>query len=167
MHGHRQHDGGVHQKAVGEDDLPHGAQTRQHRDLGGEGLVGNRGSRVAGTVQDKDTEEVGHALAESGQRQAGDVLVGAQGDGQEGVDQAAQHRGCNGAERGDQDADQAIGVGGGVLIGPGAGKTGKAAQVHNAGHAQIQVAGFLGHGLAQCAVHNDGAKGDSAHDPCN
>ena len=64
--------------------LPHGAQTRQHRDLGGEGLVGNRGSRVAGTVQDKDTEEVGHALAESGQRQAGDVLVGAQGDGQEG-----------------------------------------------------------------------------------
>ena len=167
VHGDCQHNGRVNQKAVGEHDLPDRAKPRQHRDLGSKSLVGHRSGGIAGTVEDKDAEEVCHAHAEGGQRQTGDVLVGAQGDGQKRVDQTAQHRSRNGADHGDQDADQAVGVGGGVLIRPGAGKTGKAAQVHDARHAQVQVAGLLGHGLAQSAVHDDGAKRDGAHDPCN
>ena len=47
------------------------------------------------------------------------------------------------------------------------GQAGDAAQVHDARHAEVQVAGFLGHGLAQRTVHDNCAKRDGAHDPRN
>ena len=84
--------GGVGKKAVAEHRAPQIAQTRQNRDLGGKRLVGNRGGGVAGTFQNEHAEEVRHAHAEGRQREAGHVLIGAQADGQEAVDQATEHR---------------------------------------------------------------------------
>ena len=164
---HSQQDRRIDEKTVGEHDLPDVAQTRQHGNFGAERLVGDGSGGVAGAVQDKHAEEVCHTHAEGRQRQTGDVLVGAQGDGQERIDQAARHRGQNSTGQGDQDADKAVGVGSAVLIGPGAGKARETAQVHDARHAEVQVAGFLGHGLAQRTVHDNCAKRDGAHDPRN
>ena len=162
-----QHDSRVGQKAVGEHGLPQRTQTGQDGELCAERLVGNGGGGVAGTVEDKDAEEVCHAHAEGRQRQTGDILVGAQADGQKGVDQAAGHAGKDRAGHSDQDADKAVGAGGGILIRPGAGKAGKAAQIHDARHAEVEVAGFFGHGLAERTVHNDRTERDGTHDPCN
>src|SRR5699024_2327462 len=96
---HSQQDGRIRQEAVTEQQLARRPQAGQHRDPGGESLVGQRGRAVGGAVQDEDAEEVGHAHAEGGQRQAGDVLVGPQRDGQEVVDQPAQRAGRQGADQ--------------------------------------------------------------------
>ena len=162
-----QHNGRISQKAVREKHLAHNAKAGKHRNHGTECFISQRCRGVAGTVQDKHTKKVCHTHAKGGQRKAGHVLVCTQGDGQEGVNQTAQG-GCDqGAQQGQNYADKGAGVGAEFFVIISAGKTGKAAQVHDTGNTQVQVARFFRQGLAQSAVHNDSAKRDGTQDPCN
>ena len=86
---------------------------------------------------------------------AGDVLVGAERDGQEAVEQAHQQASPTG--------EQSIGMPmarkrvhvrrrDGLLIEERADDAADAADVHDAGNAEVQVAGFLRQDLARAAV---------------
>ena len=113
---------------MGKQQRTQGAHVAQ----GGVGDVGAGGdghgdlAHAAGQLVEAAAEEVGHAAAEDGQRKTGDVLVGPEGDGEEGVNQPAEggkqeaayeaedqtHHGGGAAvqfveERGDQTADGA------------------------------------------------------------
>ena len=161
-----QNDGGIDHETVVEDRLADNAQTGKHGQLGLKGFV-DHALRGGASVENVYAEKVCHAHAKRGQRKAGHVLIGAQADGQKAVNQAAQHRRGEGAEQRNHDAERHVRIGGGVLIQISACETGESAQIHDARHAEVQVAAFFGDNFAHCAVHDDGAEGDGAHDPCD
>ena len=106
-------------------------------------------------------KEVGHTAAEDGQRQAGDVLVGPEGDGQETVQQTAQGGGGERRQQRDHQTHETGGIGIVELIEEGGRQSRNTAQIHDPGDAQVQVAGFLCQDLAHGAEQNDGAELDS------
>ena len=161
-----QNDGGVNHETVVEHGLTQDAEIGEHRQFGLEGLV-DHALRRGAAVEDIYAEEVCHAHAEGGQGKAGHVLIGAQADGQKAVNQAAEHRSSESAEQRDHDAKRHVRVGSGVFIQISACEPRKTAQIHDAGNAEIQVAAFFGDNFAHRAVHDDGAEGDGAHDPCD
>ena len=137
-----------------EDGRAVGAGGHSHGDL-----TDAAGQSVQGTA-----EEVGNTAAKDGQGQAGDILVGTEGDGQEAVKQTAQsgrHKSCKEAQ---QQCHDGNGVGSSIFIGERTGKAGDAAQIHDAGDTQIQIAGFLRDDLTKGAEEDDGAKHDGRHE---
>ena len=122
-------------------------------------------AHAAGQLVEAAAEEVADAGAEDRQGQTGDVLVRAQADGQEGVDEAAQGRRQEAGQQAHEYAQGHVGRNArpdtvDVLIGEGGAQTGDAAQVHDARDAQVQIAALLGHDLAQGAEQNDRAEDD-------
>ena len=71
---------------------------RKHGQFGLEGFIDHALRRRA-AIENIHAEEVGNAHAECGQRKAGHVLVGAKTDGEKAVNQAAEHRRDERAER--------------------------------------------------------------------
>ena len=161
-----QDDGCVDHEAVAEDRLPEHAPAGEDGELGLEGLVDHALGRRA-SVEDVDAEEIRHAHAEGRQGETSHVLVGAQADGQEAVNQAAGHRGEERANERERDAEDHVRVLRGVLVEVGAGEAGKAAQIHDARNAEVQIAGFFRDDFAHRAVHDDRAEGDGAQNPCD
>ena len=163
MHGDGHNDGQIHHEAVVEQQSAHSAEIGQAGDGGPvHGAGGGNGdlAHAAGHGVEAAAEEVGDTAAENGQRQAGDVLIGPEGNGQEAVQQSAQGGGQESGDEAHQQADDRGGVRIVELVKEGSCQTGNAAQVHDAGDAQIQVAGFLRQDLTDGAVHNDGAEAD-------
>ena len=161
MHGHGQNDGQIYHKAVAEQQGAHGAHARQSGDIGPIGGAGGSHGDLTDAAShgiQAAAEEVCDAAAENGQRQAGDILIGPEGDGQKAVNQAAQS-GCQ--KRGDE-GQQQTDNGGGILavdlVEERGRKACNAAQIHDAGDTQVQVAGFLRQNFANGAVHDDGAE---------
>lgn len=73
------HNGQVYHKAVAEEQLARQAQAGKGRDCGPVGCAGGGHgdlAHAAGHGVQAAAEEVGHAAAEDGQRQAGDILIG-------------------------------------------------------------------------------------------
>ena len=161
-----QRDRGIDHEAITEDRLPDDAHPGEHRDLCLKGLVDEALGGCA-AVEDVHAEEVGYAHAERREREAGDILVGAQADGQEAVDQTARHRRQEGADERQDHAQRHIRVRGGVLIDIRAGEACEAAQIHDARHTQVQIAGLFRDDFAHRAVHDDRPEGDGAKNPCN
>lgn len=124
----------------------------------------HRGARV-GRADRADAAEaaadvVADARAEDRQGQAGHVLVRAQADGQEGVEQSGQSRGGKAAEQRDQNAEDRIRAGEGCLELQRTGKARNRADVHDAGNAEVQVAALFRQNLTQRAIENDRAEGN-------
>ena len=110
------------------------------------------------------SEEFPVAHAEDGQRQAGDILVGPEGDGEEGIEEAPQGGGQKGRDKGQDHRHHGDGVpSGNALIEKRGDEAGGAAHIEKPLHAQVQVAGFLGQDLPQGAVHQGGAHEDGGH----
>ena len=160
---HGQHDGQIHHEAIVQQQPAHYAEVRDGVDGGPvHGAGGGHGdlAHAAGHGVQGAAEEVGHAAAEDGQRQAGDVLVGPEGDGQETVQQTAQGGGGERRQQGDHQTHEAGGIGVVELIEEGGRQSRDAAQIHDPGDAQVQVAGFLCQDLAHGAEQDDGAELD-------
>ena len=68
-------------------------------------------------------------------------------------------------EQAEQDADEGVRVRGVFFILEDGGESGESPEVHDAGHAQIQVAGFFRQDLAEGTVHEDGAELDRTDQP--
>ena len=165
----------VGQKAVGEQERPQtepaGEAVKEVDE--GIGVVAERLrghghgdlADAAGELVEAPAEEVAHAGAEDRQGQAGDVLVRPQGDGQEAVDEAAQRGGKERRDEAHDDAQRRVWLDAGigavdVFIHEGGRQTGDAAEVHDAGDAEVQVAGFLRDDLAERTEHDDRAEHD-------
>ena len=103
---------------------------------------------------------VAKARAEHGQGQAGDVLVGPQGDGQHGEDQGADTGADQRTDHGDDQGNVGVGPPGFFIV-VGAEDAGDAAHEHHALDAQVHVAGFLRQRLAQHAEEQRGRRQDA------
>ena len=143
-HRRRHQDAQIDQDVVGKQGLAHHRDGGEQGDLpGGEAAdqgVGacHDGPAVPQALADEEVE----AQAEGGDGQAGDVLVGLEGDGEQGKQGPAQA----GGQKGDQQAhQQAVGHTACQVAEDGA-------DGHGALHAQIQAASLLGDDLAHCAV---------------
>ena len=89
----------------------------------------------------------------------------AQGDGQKRVDQAAQRRRQEGGQQAQDHAYGNIRAHPGpdavdILIGEGGAQAGDAAEIHDARHAQVEVAALFRQDLAHGAEEDDGAEDD-------
>ncbi len=160
---HRQQNREVGQEAVGEQHLAQHRNVLEQRQLLAEGAGrGGHGylAHAAGQLGQGTAEEVAHAHAEGGQRQTGDILVGAQGDGQHAVDQSAQRARQQRAHQRDQKAHHGNRRHRRLLIEERARQTGNAAHVHHARHAQIQVARLFRQDLAVGSEENADALSD-------
>ena len=165
----RDGDGDVSEESVGEEQLAEDAALVRK----GQGTVEVRaggaerdgGHRAAGQLDEGAAEEVADAHAEGGERQAGHVLVGAQGDGEEAVDKPGQQRAQQAGAKRDGDSQEAVHVrrgGQGLLVEEGADDAADAADVHDAGNAEVEVAGFLRQRLAGAAEEQRDALHDGA-----
>ena len=170
---HHRHDHGHHTAHLGEDVVPEQPRP-DHRQLpqcGGEGRIGEGGLQAiahrdisAGGGTHILADELACAGAEDGQRQTGHVLVCAQGDGDKAVDQRAESARDEGAENGQNDGNNAVGVrSGGHLIVKRTAQTQRAAHVHHALDAQIQVACPFGQDLAHGAEQQGHAVQNGGH----
>jgi len=165
----------IGQKAVGE-------QERAQTELAGEAVKEiDEGKRVvaeclrghgygdladaAGELVEAPAEEVADAGAEDRQGQAGDVLVRAQRDGQEAVDEAAKRGGEERRDETHNDAQRRARLDPcvdavDVFIHERGRQTGDAAEIHDTGNAEVEVAGFLRDDLAERAEHDNRAEHD-------
>ena len=110
------------------------------------------------------TKELAVAHAEDGQGQTGDVLIGAQRDRQERIEQAAQSGGKKCAGKGQQNRYHGDGgVTGGTFIDKCGNEPSGAAHVDQALHAEVHIADFFREDLSQCAIHQGGAHQDGSH----
>ena len=95
---------------------------------------------------------------------SGDVLVCPEGDGEEAVQQSAQRRRQEGGKETQQQTHQLAGVRVVELVEEGRRQARDAAQIHDAGDTQVQIAGFLRQDLTNGAEHDDGAELDGGLD---
>ena len=95
----------IGEESVGEEHLAYHRNFAEAGDRLGESMIGELGLNGNGAVQHEHAEEVGDAHAERGQRKTGDVLVRAERDREEAVDQTAE-RCCQ--KRGNQRKENAI-----------------------------------------------------------
>lgn len=90
----RDDDGDIGKKAVRQEDRAEPAELVRKRQLRAEAVAGgsqaDRGSAAAGELGKRTAEEVAHTDAERGERKTGDVLIGAERDREEAVDQPHQ-----------------------------------------------------------------------------
>ena len=168
----------IGQKAVAEQERAD-AETQglrpavQRRDQPvGEGTIRRRSdlhgdlSDAAGQLVQAPAEEVRHAGTEDRQGKSCNVLIGPKRDREEAVDQRPQRRREEARHQGQGDGNEGDGrdpMGGAidVLVHERGRKACDAAQVHDAGYAQVQIAALLGQDLAEGAVHDDGAEDDA------
>ena len=148
-----------------EEDGPHHGQLPEGRREGGAGehrlqIVAD-GHIAPGGAAHVLPDELPRPGAENGQGQAGDVLVGPQGDGEEGVDEGGEGPGQKGEHQGQEHRHDAVGPGahGALVVERGAQAHG-ATHVHHALHAQVQVARLFGQNLPQGAVEQGHAVED-------
>ncbi len=171
-HDQCQNNGQIGQEAIVQEELGEGAELlgvgRGPVEKGAGSGQGHGGHVAVGQLDEGAAEEVAEANTEGGQGQTGDILVGPEGDGEEAVEkshqQRAQQRACHGDGDGPE-GDQGL-TGHGLLIEEGADDAADGANVHDAGNAQIQVAGLLRQDLTGGAVqqrdalhHGTGEKG--------
>ena len=93
-------------------------------------------------------KKVGYARAKGGQRQARYVLIGLERNGQEGINQCAQHASADGKQQRDHRAARNIA----------AHESEGRAHVHHALYAQVQVPGLFGDDFTQRAVQQRNAR---------
>ena len=162
----RQQDSQIRQEAVGQEHLPKDPQLvgkgQGLTEIGAGGGQGDGGHLTAGELDEGAAEEVADAHAEGGHGKAGHVLVGPEGHRQQAVQQTHQQRAQQGAQHRDSNGQKAVHRGrrGGLLVEERTDDAADAAHIHDAGDAQIQVAGFLRQDLAGAAVQ----QGDALHD---
>ena len=156
-------DGYIGQEAVAEEDLSEPAEMLRE----GEGraeVEGGGGQRDVGHVASGEfdqasAEEVTDADAEGGEGEAGHVLVGAEGNGEEAVQKPHEEGGENGAQKGDPDGEKGVDREGALFIEEGSDDPSDCAYIHDPGDAQVQVAALLGVDLSHTAIE----KGDALH----
>ena len=163
------HHGQISQKAVGQEDLAKPPQLIRKGQGQAEAVAGggedNGGKLTAGELDEGAAEEVAEANAKGGQGQTGDILVCPHGDGQEAVDKAHTQRAEHTGQQRDQNAKERIDLGGGgkgLLIQECPNDAADAAHIHDAGDAQIQIAGFFGEGFAGGAKEQRDSLGDGS-----
>ena len=164
---------GVGQKTVGQEDFAEPAQlVREGQALaeaGAGGAQGDEGYLTAGDFNEGAAEEVAEAHAEGGHGKAGNVLVGPEGYGEEAVQKPHEEGAQQRAQQGNshrQEPNHILSGGNGLLIHKCADHAADTAHIHDAGNAQIQVAGLFRKGFAGGAEeqrdaldHGSGDKG--------
>ena len=167
MHPHRQHDAQVEEDAVAEEQGSHHRQLLQGRREGG--IEENRLQVVAhrhiaaGGHPHILADELARAGTEDGQGQTGDVLVGPEGDGEEGVDEGSDGAAQEGEEQSQDDGQHAAGAAGALEV-EGSAQAHGSAHEHHALHAQVQVARLFRQDLTQGAVEQGHAVENGGHD---
>ena len=106
---------------------------------------------------DGAAKEVAKAYAEGGQRQAGNVLVGAERHGQHAVNQSAKHGQRKRADQRQQSGHQHVGIFHPVFIQESRHQAANAAHVHDAGNAEVQIAAFFGEDFTRRAIQQGNA----------
>ena len=163
--------GEVGQKAVGQKDLPEPAEALHARDRLGKVAVGRRerdGRHLAaGELDERAAHEVAEADAERRHGKAGDVLVGAQRDGQKAVQQTHEQRPEQARQQRDHHGEKAVharGPADTLLIQERPDDAADTADVHDARDAEVEVAGLFGERLAGAAEQQRDALHDGAGD---
>ena len=109
---------------------------------------GNGGQVAAHQLGERAAKEIAQADTKGGDGQAGNILIGAQGNGHKAIDQAQKHRKENRNQQRKQNRQKGIHIGNiiaaGIFIKERTDHTAEGATIHNAGDTQIQVAGFFG-----------------------
>ena len=108
-----------------------------------------RGDVAAGYLYQRAAEEVAEADAESCHRKTSDVLVRTQSDGQEAVEQTHERRAQNAREQGNEHCEERVHRLDALLIEERADNAGDAADIHDAGDTEVQVAALFGYRLAR------------------
>ena len=166
--------GEVGEKAVGQEDLAEPAELRRKRQRLGKVAVRGRerdGRHLAaGELDERAAEEVAEADAERRHGKAGNVLIGAQRDGEKAVQQSHEQRAEQARQQRDHDGEKAVhprGPADALLIQERPDDAADAADIHDARDAEVQVAGLFGERFAGAAEQQrdtlyDGA-GDKGH----
>lgn len=162
-----ENDGKVYHETVGEENLSHSTQTGKARDRHRKNIVGDGSFDGSAAVQDLDAKEVCHTGSEGGEGKAGDILICAERDGEEAVDESAECRRGEPANHGDQNDENAARVIRRVLIVIRSAESGEAAEKHDSGNAEVQIAAAFRDDFSDGAEHNDGTEPDCAVDPCD
>ena len=168
-HGHCHGDAQIGEDAVAEEQPAHHRQLleedREGRAVEGP-LQGVADGHVGALPHPHEfTDVLAHAGAEDGEGQAGDVLVGPEGDGEEAEEQGSQRAGQEGGGDGDDHRQ-----GGGhrrarqLLIVERRAQAQGAAHEHHALDAQVQVARLFGEDFAAGAVEQGRAVEDGGRD---
>ena len=168
----RNDNGEVRQEPVGEEHLPEPAQILCKRQARAEIVAGAREGDVrlvtARNTDQRSAQKHSHARAEGGQRQTRDVLIGAQGDGQEAVDQRHQRRSDQGADKRNQHRDNGNHpVPHRLLVKERADHAADAADIHDAGNAEVQVSALFGDDLPRRSEQQRNPLPDGALDKCD
>ena len=150
----RNGNGKIGQEAIGKQQLPHHAglvrKGQRPAEITAGGRQGNGRHVRAGELNQGAAEEIAEPHAEGGHGKAGHVLVGTEGHRQEAVQKSHQRRANQAAQQRKQNGQEAVHLGSGhcLLIQKGTNHAADAAHIHNAGDAQVQVAGLFRNGLA-------------------
>ena len=148
----------IGKKAVGEEYLAEPAELC----CGGHGLAEIRArSRerdrrylTAGKLDERAAEEVADVDAESRHGKTRDVLIRAQRDGEEAVNKTHEQRTGKRGQQRDHDSIEAVhrrGGAAGLLVEEGPDNAAYTSDIHNAGYAEVEVAGLLGERFAGAA----------------
>ena len=166
--------GEVGEKTVGQEDLAKPAELRRERQRLGKVAVRGRERNgrhlAAGELDERAAHEVAEADAERRHGKAGDVLVGAQRNGEKAVQQTHEQRAEQARQQRDHDGEKAVhprGPAGRLLIQERPDDAADAADIHDARDAEVEVAGLFGERFAGAAEQqrdtlHDGA-GDKGH----
>ena len=142
----RDDDGKVSEEAVGQEDLTEPtADAQRLAEVGARRAQRDRGNLAVGQLDERAAEEVADADAERCERKTGDVLVGAQRDGQQAVEKPHQKRAEQRAEHRDPDGKKSVHVcrGRRLLVEERADDAADTADVHHARDTEVQVAGLF------------------------
>ncbi len=119
------------------------------------------GRHIAARKLDKRaTEEIAEADTECREGKTCDILIGAEGDRQEAVEESHCERTENGTQQRNQDGKERNEICGVLFIEESADDTADAADIHDARNAEVQVARFFGDDFAGRAVQ----QGNALHD---
>ena len=164
------HDGDDHgqigQETVREEDLAEPAELPGERKSRAEiiarGGHGDAGHVAACDLDQRAAEEVADAGAERGEGKTGHVLVRAESDRKEGIDQTHQQGAGQRAQKRDQDGRQRMDDGRGTFVEEGSDHAADAAHVHDARNTEVQVAGLFRNDLTGRTVEKRNALHDCA-----
>ena len=167
----RDDDSDIGEEAVRQENGAEPAELVRKRQLRAEAVAGggeaDGGRAAARELGERTAEEVAHTDAEGGQRKAGDVLIGAERDREEAVDQPHHKRAEERAAERNEHRErrvQRLGRGERIFIQKRADDARDAADIHDAGDAEVEVTGFFGEDLAGGAEQQRNALHDGAAD---
>ena len=164
--GDRQNDGEIHEKAIGEKQLADIAHVRRE----GQRLfvcprdVHQRQIRHIAfhDLDERAAEEVAEADTEGGDGKTGHILIGFERHGQEAIEQRHQKRTEKTAKQRNEHGKKVIHIFRTALIEKAADDAGNSADIHDAGDAEVEVAGFLRQNFAGRAEQKRRSLQDSA-----